>query len=58
MVRMSGIPPISTVKEGGAAILQLMESPTLEGRTGLYFIGLSESGTDAQATTRAGACAR
>ncbi len=49
MVRQSGVKPISTVEEGGAAILQLVASPTLEGRSGLYFSGLRESRADAQA---------
>jgi NAD(P)-dependent dehydrogenase (short-subunit alcohol dehydrogenase family) len=52
MVRMSGVRPISTVADGGAAILQLTESPALEGRTGLYFNGLRESRADAQAYDR------
>ncbi len=49
MVRLSGAQPISTVEEGGAAILQLVESPALAGRSGLYFNGLRESRADAQA---------
>ena len=49
MVRLSGARPISTVEEGGAAILQLVESPALAGRSGLYFNGLRESRADAQA---------
>ncbi len=49
MVRLSGVQPISTVEEGGAAILQLAASSTLEGRSGLYFNGLRESRADPQA---------
>jgi NAD(P)-dependent dehydrogenase (short-subunit alcohol dehydrogenase family) len=49
MVRLSGARPISTVDEGGAAILQLVESPALAGKSGLYFNGLRESRADAQA---------
>ncbi len=49
MVRLSGVKPISTVEEGGAAILQLIESPALAGRSGLYFNGLRESRADPQA---------
>jgi NAD(P)-dependent dehydrogenase (short-subunit alcohol dehydrogenase family) len=49
MVRQSGAAPMSTVDEGGAAILQLVEAPALEGRTGLYFNGLRESRANAQA---------
>jgi hypothetical protein len=40
------VKPISTVEEGGAAILQLAESPALAGRSGLCFIGLRESRAD------------
>jgi NAD(P)-dependent dehydrogenase (short-subunit alcohol dehydrogenase family) len=49
MVRLSGVQPISTVEEGGAAILQLVMSPTLEGASGLYFSGMRESRADPQA---------
>ena len=49
MVRLAGARPISTVEEGGAAILQLVELPALAGRSGLYFNGLRESRADAQA---------
>jgi NAD(P)-dependent dehydrogenase (short-subunit alcohol dehydrogenase family) len=49
MVRLSGVQPISTVAEGGAAILQLAASPVLEGRSGLYFSGMRESRADPQA---------
>jgi NAD(P)-dependent dehydrogenase (short-subunit alcohol dehydrogenase family) len=49
MVRLSGVQPISTVEQGGAAILQLVESPALAGRGGLYFSGMRESRADRQA---------
>jgi NAD(P)-dependent dehydrogenase (short-subunit alcohol dehydrogenase family) len=49
MVRLSGVQPISTVEEGGAAILQLVTSPSLERRSGLYFSGMRESRPDPQA---------
>jgi NAD(P)-dependent dehydrogenase (short-subunit alcohol dehydrogenase family) len=49
MVRLSGARPTSTVEEGGAAILQLIESPSLEGKRGLYFNGMRESPADPQA---------
>ena len=49
MVRQSGVEPMSTVEEGGEAILQLVELPALDGRTGLYFNGLRESRANAQA---------
>jgi hypothetical protein len=48
MVRLSGVQPISTVEEGGAAILQLVESPALAGASGLYFSGMRESRADPQ----------
>ena len=49
MVRLSGVQPISTVEQGGAAILQLIESEALAGRSGLYFSGMQESRADRQA---------
>jgi NAD(P)-dependent dehydrogenase (short-subunit alcohol dehydrogenase family) len=49
MVRLSGVRPISTAKQGGAAILQLVDEPALEGRSGLYFSGMQESRADSQA---------
>jgi NAD(P)-dependent dehydrogenase (short-subunit alcohol dehydrogenase family) len=49
MVRLSGTRPASTVAEGGGAILQLVESPALEGRSGLFYNGLRESRADGQA---------
>jgi NAD(P)-dependent dehydrogenase (short-subunit alcohol dehydrogenase family) len=49
MVRTSGITPTSTVDEGADSILQLIESPDLEGKTGLYFDGLRPSRADKQA---------
>jgi len=49
LVRLSGVQPISTVEEGGEAILQLVAEPSLEGRSGLYFNGLRESRADSQA---------
>jgi NAD(P)-dependent dehydrogenase (short-subunit alcohol dehydrogenase family) len=49
MVRLSGVQPISTVEQGGAAILQLIESEALAGRSGLYFSGTRESRADRQA---------
>jgi NAD(P)-dependent dehydrogenase (short-subunit alcohol dehydrogenase family) len=53
MVRLSGVQPISTVEQGGAAILQLIESPALAGRSGLYFSGMQESRADRQASDEA-----
>jgi NAD(P)-dependent dehydrogenase (short-subunit alcohol dehydrogenase family) len=49
MVRLSGVQPISTVEQGGAAILQLIESEALAGRSGLYFSGMQESRANPQA---------
>jgi NAD(P)-dependent dehydrogenase (short-subunit alcohol dehydrogenase family) len=49
MVRLSGVQPISTVEQGGAAILQLIECEALAGRSGLYFSGMRESRADPQA---------
>ena len=49
MVRQAGATPLSTVEEGGQAILQLAQSPVVAGRSGLYFNGLAQSRADAQA---------
>ena len=49
MVRLSGVQPISTVEQGGEAILQLVDGPALAGRSGLYFNGMQESHADRQA---------
>ncbi len=52
MVRQAGHTPISTVEQGADAILNQAVSPALEGRTGLYFNGLSEARAHAQAYDR------
>ena len=49
MVRLSGARPISTVEQGGAAILQLVDGPALADKSGLYFNGMRESRADPQA---------
>ena len=49
MVRQAGVHPVSTVEQGGEAILQLAVSPALERKTGLYFNGLREARADTQA---------
>ncbi|WP_343718521.1 SDR family NAD(P)-dependent oxidoreductase [Inquilinus sp.] len=49
MVRQSGTSPISTVEEGGEAILALAVSPDLEGESGVYFNGRRPSRPLAQA---------
>ena len=58
MVREGGISPISTVDEGAAAILNLVRSPALEGRSGLYFDRQRECGRTRRRMTRrrANAC--
>jgi hypothetical protein len=48
-VRAAGITPWSTVEEGAEAILDLVTSPALEGRSGLYFNGQRETNADPQA---------
>jgi NAD(P)-dependent dehydrogenase (short-subunit alcohol dehydrogenase family) len=49
MVRAEGIAPATSVDEGAAAILQLVQSPELAGQSGLYFDGLRRSRANAQA---------
>ena len=49
MVRLSGVRPISTVEQGGAASMQLVDEPAFAGRSGLYFNGMQESRADRQA---------
>ena len=49
MVRETGMTPISTVDEGADAILQLIASPALEGRSGLFFNGRREARAERQA---------
>ena len=49
MVRLSGVQPMSTVEQGGAAILQLVDKPAFAGKSGLYFSGMQESRADRQA---------
>ena len=50
MVRLiEGQSPLTTVNEGGAAILQLIESAALKDKSGLYFSGLEEARADEQA---------
>ena len=44
-----GFEPLSTVEEGAEATMQLAVSPTLAGRSGLYFNGLNEASANAQA---------
>jgi NAD(P)-dependent dehydrogenase (short-subunit alcohol dehydrogenase family) len=44
-----GFQPLSTVEEGAEATMQLAVSPSLAGRSGLYFNGLNEAKANAQA---------
>jgi NAD(P)-dependent dehydrogenase (short-subunit alcohol dehydrogenase family) len=53
MVREAGVSPVSTVQEGADAILNLAVSPTLEGRSGLYFNRKQETQANAQAYDKA-----
>jgi NAD(P)-dependent dehydrogenase (short-subunit alcohol dehydrogenase family) len=49
MVREGGITPISTVEQGGEAILHLAVGDDMAGKTGLFFNGLQPSKANAQA---------
>ena len=52
MVRQAGVTPWSTVEQGADAILNLATAPALAGRSGLYFDGVREGRTQAQAYDR------
>jgi len=49
MVRAGGITPVSTVEQGGAAILHLVQGDDVAGKSGLFFNGMNEMKADAQA---------
>lgn len=49
MVRAGGITPMSTVEQGGAAILHLVESDDVANKSGLFFNGMNEMRANAQA---------
>jgi len=49
MVRAGGITPISTVEQGGDAILHLVSGDDVAGRSGLFFNGLQEARANPQA---------
>jgi NAD(P)-dependent dehydrogenase (short-subunit alcohol dehydrogenase family) len=49
MVREGGITPISTVEQGGAAILHLVAGDDMTGKTGLFFNGMREAQANPQA---------
>jgi len=49
MVREGGITPVSTVEQGGAAILHLAAGDDVAGKSGLFFNGMQQSQANAQA---------
>lgn len=49
MVRAGGIAPMSTVEQGGAAILHLIAGDDVAGKSGLFFNGMNEMKANAQA---------
>ena len=49
MVRAGGITPMSTVEQGGAAILHLVEGDDVAGKSGLFFNGMNEARANPQA---------
>ena len=49
MVRQAGITPISTVEQGGEAILHLAIGDDMAGRTGLFFNGMQQARANPQA---------
>src|ERR1700761_3126324 len=49
MVRAGGIAPMSTVEQGGAAILHLVQGDDGAAKSGLFFNGMSEMKANAQA---------
>jgi NAD(P)-dependent dehydrogenase (short-subunit alcohol dehydrogenase family) len=49
MVRAAGTTPLSTVEEGGEAVLDLAVADELAGKTGLFFNGKREARANAQA---------
>jgi len=49
MVRAGGVTPMSTVEQGGAAILHLVSGDDMAGRSGLFFNGLQEARANPQA---------
>lgn len=49
MVRQGGITPISTVEQGGEAILHLAQGDDVGGKSGLFFNGMSEAQANPQA---------
>jgi NAD(P)-dependent dehydrogenase (short-subunit alcohol dehydrogenase family) len=49
MVRAGGIAPMSTVEQGGAAILHLVTGDDVAGKSGLFFNGMNEAKANPQA---------
>ena len=49
MVRAGGTTPISTVEQGGAAILHLVSGDDVAARSGLFFNGMNETKANSQA---------
>src|SRR5437773_9019904 len=49
MVRAGGITPISTVEQGGAAILHLVNGDDVADKSGLFFNGMNEARANPQA---------
>jgi len=49
MVRAGGITPVSTVEQGGAAILHLVQGDDVADKSGLFFNGMNEMKADPQA---------
>jgi NAD(P)-dependent dehydrogenase (short-subunit alcohol dehydrogenase family) len=49
MVRAGGITPISTVEQGGDAILHLISGDDVAGKSGLFFNGMNEAKANSQA---------
>jgi NAD(P)-dependent dehydrogenase (short-subunit alcohol dehydrogenase family) len=49
MVRAGGVAPISTVEQGGAAILHLVSGDDVAGKSGLFFNGMNEAKANPQA---------
>ena len=49
MVRAGGISPMSTVEQGGAAILRLVQGDDVAAKSGLFFNGMNEARANPQA---------
>jgi hypothetical protein len=49
MVRAGGITPISTVEQGGEAILHLVSGDDVADKSGLFFNGMNEAKANPQA---------